>query len=267
MVNQSDERDKRVLGYFRDKSNQFIFKRSHNNDMTLDDLKKEFENRDDNPYLIAEKDIIKFFVNDFKEKELNLSEKEIKEILEDAIYRKYLYRWGEGNMFIVTKELLDFIASLDNPYIRFDTIEPAQLTPQPHNQMPDLPNYPEEIIENYKTLQCPYCKSQTKFITEDDFHEISCEICSKNYKIITGIIRDIQMKTSSIGKNHKIPVTIILTNNNNNNKIISFITRKPRALNENHEISFLFKRKFLSGNYPDNPHKIINWTTGEVYEV
>ncbi len=241
----------KIFEYIKDKCNQILFKGLYEKEISLDKLKQKFEHRGINPTIFSQKIFIKILTKDFNEKGINLSTNAILGLINETVKNKQLLRWGEDNMFIVTQEFLDYIKSLENPYIKFDqeTYEGEE----------------DEI----QTIECPYCNDQTKFPLEEGFYEISCEKCEKDFKIITGTLKEIEDITLKIEKfQEDVQPTVSLTLTiQNNTKTINFNTANPLPMDRNDKVSLIYKKGWLFENYSDMPNKIANLTSSQIYRI
>ena len=251
MENQSKNNDLRVFEYLKNRCNYIIFKGLYNKNMNLDDLRQKFKIRGINPTIFTQKIFIRILTRDFDEKDIRLSTNAIIGLVNEAVAKGYLIRWGEENMFLVTREFLDYIRSLESPFIKFDQ-----------------ETYDGEEIE-IQTLECPYCHDQTKFPLDEGFFEVACEKCEKDFKIITGIIRDVRDATLEIEKfQEDIQPTVSLTLLvKDEPKTINFHTAHPIFMDKNDKISLIYKKGWLFEDYSDMPNKLANLTSSQIYRL
>jgi hypothetical protein len=251
MENQAENENLKVFEYLKNRCNFLIFKGLYHPNMSLDDLKQKFEFRGINPNIFSQKIFIRVLTRDFDEKGVKLSSNALIGLVNDAVAKKFLFRWGEENMFLVTQDFLNYIKSLKNPFIKFD-----------------LETYDGEEIE-IQTLECPYCKDQTKFPTDEGFFEVKCEKCDKDFKIVTGIIKNVRDPGSEIKKyQENLPPTVSLTLLvKNESKTFNFHTAHPLLMDKNDKISLIWKKGWLFEDYSDMPNKIANLTSSQIYKV
>jgi len=251
MENKTKQDDLRVFEYLKNRCNHIIFKGLYESKIPLNELEQKFKYRGINPTIFTQKIFIRVLTKDFDEKNIRLGTNAIIGLVNEAVAKKYLSRWGEENMFLVTQEFLDYIRSLKSPFIKFDQ-----------------ETYDGEEIE-IQTLECPYCHDQTKFPVDEGFFEISCEKCEKDFKIVTGITKEIKDATLEIEKfQEDIQPTVSLTLLiKDEPKTINFHTAHPIFIDKNDKISLIYKKGWLFENYSDMPNKLANLTSSQIYKL
>lgn len=245
MVN---EKDLRVFGFFRGICNNILFKGFYEEGMSFSDLKKELSDKDIDLSLVTQDTLTKICFLNFKSRDIRISLNAVKGLINEAIKERYLFRWGDENRFLVTKEFLDYIRNLENPYIRFD-----------------IEDYEFEEIET-KKIRCPYCEEQTKFPIDLGSYEVNCEECEESFKIITGIVKNIDENYNHFNRNN-VPLKSITLLINDEDKIIDFPSDSTLLVNKKDRISFIYKRGWLYETYSEFPNEIVNLTAGQIYVI
>jgi hypothetical protein len=251
MENEVQNKNPKVFEYLKNRCNYIIFKGLYQKGMSLNDLRQKFEFRGINPTIFSQKIFIRIITRDFDDKGIKLGTNSIIGLVNEAVAKKYLFRWGEENMFLVTQEFLDYIKNLSSPFIKFD-----------------LETYDAEDIE-IQTLECPYCHEQTKFPTDEGFFEVKCGKCEKDFKIITGIIKNFKDTTLEIERfQDDIQPTLSLTLLiKEEHKTFNFHTAHPVLIERNDKVALIYKKGWLFEDYSDMPNKIANLTSSQIYKV
>lgn len=239
------EKDDRVFGFFKKICNDTIFKNNYRDDITIDELKELLEDNQENLIIGSQKVFERIFQKSLEEKELALNINSIRGLINEAVKKRYLYRWGEENRFLVTYEFLEYIKSLKNPYIKFDIIK-----------------HEIEDIEK-KAIKCPYCTKINELPDEHGFFEISCKSCSKDFRIVTGIIRTVEEK--QLEKDKK--TTQIRFFVNDNEEILYFHSDSHYHVERNDKISFVYVKGWLYEEFSKSPNMIANWSSGQTYKI
>ncbi|MBD3252825.1 hypothetical protein GF386_03780 [Candidatus Pacearchaeota archaeon] len=236
-----NDKNSRVFGFFKKICNDLIFKGFYEPEIEISDLKNFLYNNNLNLSLITQRNFVKICYLNLKEKNVNIGSDAVRGLINHAIKERYLFRWGDENMFIVTREFLDYINSLENPVIRFD-----------------VEDFEFHEIET-KKIRCPYCYSQTRFPGEEGVYEVACDNCSEKFRVTTGVIRNIEKDPNL---KNSISVNLFV---GDKNRIVDFNTDSDVFLNSKDKISFIYKKGWLYENYSDVPNEIVNLTEGQIY--
>ncbi len=223
---------------------QVIFRDCINDKMTISELSEEMEIRGYNPNLYSEKAFLKLIlqlVENYENKRVSL--KDAKNILEEAINKKGLQRWGDG--LIVTPLFLDYAEKTGEG--NFD-VDITQL---------EIEKRSEKI-----SLVCPYCENpEVQVQPKKTEEEYNCPECNKEFLAIIGIVRGAR----GLGGYVAHQVVIRIKNIEGGESTISYYPRyQGLDIRSGDLISAIYKMEsgWLSSGYSDKPALMQNFNLG-----